>query len=88
MLRLSVSTEEYLMIGEDIKLVFLGGTGNHLRIMIDAPKAVNIVRSTVLEKRDPEWKKNAPRYYAEPELPERYHRKKGTKPDRCEAGNN
>ncbi len=34
MLRLTVSTEEYLMIGEDIRLVFLGGTGNHLRIMV------------------------------------------------------
>lgn len=50
MLRMSVAAEEYLMIGEDIKLVFLGGTGNHMRIMIDAPKEVNIVRSSVLEK--------------------------------------
>ena len=44
MLRLTVSTEEYLMLGDDIKVVFLGGTGKHLRIMIDAPKDVNIVR--------------------------------------------
>ena len=38
--------------------VFLGGTKNHLRIMVDAPKDVNIVRSTVLENRvtDPEEK--------------------------------
>ena len=28
MLRMSVAAEEYLMIGDDIKLVFLGGTGN------------------------------------------------------------
>ncbi len=49
MLRLTVSTEEYLMIGEDISLVFLGGTGNHLRIMVDAPKEKNIVRSTFLK---------------------------------------
>lgn len=50
MLRLSLSTEEYLMLGDDIKIVFLGGSNHHLRIMIDAPKEVNIVRSTVLEK--------------------------------------
>ena len=50
MLRMTVATEEYLMIGDDIKLVFLGGTGKHLRIMIDAPKEVGIVRSRVLEK--------------------------------------
>ena len=50
MLRLTVSPEEYLMINDNIKIVFLGGTKNHLRIMIDAPKEVNIVRSTVGEK--------------------------------------
>lgn len=51
MLRLSLSTEEYLMLGDDIIIVFLGGSNHHLRIMIDAPKEVNIVRSTVLEKK-------------------------------------
>ena len=49
MLRLTVSPEEYLMINDNIKIVFLGGTKNHLRIMIDAPREVNIVRSTILE---------------------------------------
>lgn len=77
MLRLSLSTEEYLMLGEDIKIVFLGGSNNHLRIMIDAPKEVNIVRSTVLEKKNPELRESAPKYYAEPELPERFRKKKG-----------
>lgn len=74
MLRLTMSTEEYLMLGEDIKIVFLGGTGKHLRIMIDAPREVDILRSTVLEKKNPELKKSAPRYYAEPEHPEKYRR--------------
>lgn len=68
MLRLSLSTEEFLMIGEDIKLVFLGGTGSHLRIMVDAPRELNIVRSKVLEKYDPELKGQLPKYYAEPEF--------------------
>ena len=48
MLRMSMATEEYLMLGDDIKIIFLGGTGKHVRIMIDAPKEVNIVRSSVL----------------------------------------
>lgn len=62
------------MIGEDIRLVFLGGTGKHLRIMIDAPSDKNIVRSTVLEKNitDPGEKAKLPKYYAEPEHPEKY----------------
>lgn len=45
MLRLTMGTEDYLMIGEDVKIVFLGGSKNHLRIMIDAPKEVGVVRS-------------------------------------------
>ena len=51
MLRLTVSTEEYLMINDNIKIVFLGATKNHLRIMVDASKDINIVRSTVLENK-------------------------------------
>ena len=71
MLRLTVSPEEYLMINDNIKIVFLGGTKNHLRIMIDAPKEVNIVRSTVLENQitDPEERAKLPKYYAEEEHP-------------------
>lgn len=78
MLRLTVSTEEYLMIGENVKIVFLGGTKNHLRIMIDAPKDVNILRSTVLENQisDPEEKAKLPKYYAEPAPDTRYLKKK------------
>ena len=70
MLRLTVSPEEYLMINDNIKIVFLGGTKNHLRIMIDAPKEVNIVRST-----DPEERAKFPKYYAEEEHPEKYRKK-------------
>lgn len=77
MLRMSVATEEYLMLGDDIKIVFLGGTGKHMRIMIDAPKEVNIVRSTVLEKQitDSEERKRLPKYYREEEHPEKYKKK-------------
>lgn len=78
MLRLTVSTEEYLMIGDNVKIVFLGGSRNHLRIMVDAPKEVDVVRSRVIENRitDEEEKAALPRYYAEPELPEKYRKKK------------
>lgn len=81
MLRLSLSTEEYLMLGDDIKIIFLGGSNHHLRIMIDAPKDVNIVRSTVLEKNNPTLKETEPVYYAEPNLPKRYRKKRGSRPD-------
>jgi len=79
MLRLTVAQEEYLMIGDDVKIIFLGGTGKHTRIMIDAPKDVNIVRSRVIEKKftDPEIRATLPKYYAEEEHPEKYRKKSG-----------
>ena len=78
MLRLTVSTEEYLMIGDDVKIVFLGGSRNHLRIMVDAPKEIDVVRSKVIENKitDEEVKATLPKYYAEPELPERFRKPK------------
>lgn len=74
MLRMSVATEEYLMVGDDIKIIFLGNTKSHTRIMIDAPRDVSIVRSSVLEKdiTDAEEKKKLPKFYREEEHPEKY----------------
>lgn len=78
MLRMSVRNEEYLLIGDDIKIIFLGGGAGQTRIMIDAPKEVNIVRSKAIEKRiqDPEILAKLPKYYTEPEHPEKYKKKK------------
>ena len=77
MLRMSVKNEEYLMIGDDVKIVFLGGGGGQTRIMIDAPKEINIVRSKAMEKRiqDPELLAKMPKYYKEEEHPEKYKKK-------------
>lgn len=82
MLRLTVSTEEYLMIGDNIKIVFLGGSRSHLRIMIDAPREVDVIRSKVIENSitDEQIKAALPKYYAEPELAERFRKKKNTIP--------
>lgn len=68
MLRLTVAQEEYLQIGDNIKVVFLGRNGNFYHVMIDAPKDVNIVRSSVLEKQatSEEELKQIPKFYAEP----------------------
>lgn len=74
---MSVKNEEYLMIGDDIKIIFLGGGGGQTRIMIDAPKDVNIVRSRAIEKRiqDSEVLAKMPKYHTEPEHPEKYKKK-------------
>ena len=77
MLRMSVKNGEYVMLGDDVKIVFLGGGGGQTRIMIDAPKEVNIVRSRAIEKRleDPELLAKMPKYYEEAEHPEKYVKK-------------
>jgi sRNA-binding carbon storage regulator CsrA len=51
MLRLSVNKNEYLMVGNDVKITFLGGNNSTLKLMIEAPKEVNIARGKAIEKR-------------------------------------
>ena len=62
MLKLSLKQGQYVNIGDNIRVVYVGGSGNHARLMIDAPRDVNIARSTV--EPNPERKKAV--YYAEP----------------------
>ncbi len=50
MLNLTVKPGEYFMIGDEIKVAFVGGTANNARILIDAPRKYNIVRGKVLER--------------------------------------
>ena len=51
MLKLQVKEPgEYLMIGDDVKIVFTGWSKNYLRIMVDAPKEVPVVRSKAAER--------------------------------------
>ena len=51
MLKLQVKEPgEYLMIGEDVKIVFTGWSKNYLRVMVDAPKEVPVVRSKAAER--------------------------------------
>ncbi|MCI8298805.1 MAG: carbon storage regulator [Lachnospiraceae bacterium] len=50
MLKLTVKPGEYLLIGDDIKLVFAGGSSKNMRILVDAPQKYNIARSETLER--------------------------------------
>jgi len=51
MLKLSLSIEEYLQIGDNVRIAFLGGSPSHLRIVVDAPPEVNIARGNAIAKR-------------------------------------
>ena len=50
MLKLTVKAGEYLLIGNEIKVVYTGGSGANAHILIDAPKSGNIARSSAFEK--------------------------------------
>ncbi|MSS64647.1 carbon storage regulator [Velocimicrobium porci] len=50
MLKFTIKPGEYFMIGEEIKVVFLGGMANNCKVMVEAPRSYNIVRASVLEK--------------------------------------
>ncbi|MCM1124817.1 MAG: carbon storage regulator [Eubacterium sp.] len=78
MLRMTVNTEEYIQIGDNIRIVFLGGSRNHTKVMLDVPKEINVVRSRALENhaQTPEEREKITKYHAAPELNEKYRKKK------------
>lgn len=61
MLKISLKPGQYVNIGEDIRVVFAGGSGNNIRLLIDAPREVPIARNTA--ERNLERKKDS--YYKE-----------------------
>lgn len=64
MLKLSLREGEYLNIGDNIRVVYAGGTGNHARLLVDAPKNINIARNKA--ELNPERRKDV--YYSEPKI--------------------
>ncbi len=47
MLKLTLKPGQYIDIGDDIKVVFSGGSANNIHLLIEAPRELNIVRSSV-----------------------------------------
>jgi carbon storage regulator len=45
MLKLSLKPGEFIQLGEDIRIVFSGGSANNIHLLVDAPKEVAIARS-------------------------------------------
>lgn len=63
MLKLSLKPGEFINIGEDVRVVFSGGSAHNIHLLIDAPREVNIVRSRAME----EYKKDST-YYSEDKI--------------------
>ena len=64
LLKLSLKQGEYLNIGDKIRVVYAGGAGNHIRLLVDAPRDVNIARNKT--ETNPERRKDT--YYPEPAI--------------------
>lgn len=63
MLKLTLKPGEYINIGEDVKVVFSGGSANNIHLLIDAPREMGIVRSNagkeISRKKSPYFKEQA-----------------------------
>lgn len=46
MLKLTLKPGDFIGIGNDIKVVFSGGSANNIHLLVDAPKELNIARSS------------------------------------------
>jgi len=61
MLKLTLKPGEYINIGENVKVIFSGGSANNIHLLIDAPREVSIERSNAgaVKKTSPYYKEQA-----------------------------
>ena len=52
MLKLTVHPGEYIKIGDNIKVIMAGRSSNNIYVMVDAPREIGVVRSSLLEEQD------------------------------------
>ncbi len=46
MLKLTLKPGDHIDIGEEVKVVFSGGSANNIHLLVDAPREMNIARSS------------------------------------------
>ena len=51
MLKLTLKPGEFIQIGEEVKVVFSGGSANNIHLLVDAPRSMNIARSSAKSNR-------------------------------------
>ena len=44
MLKLSLRPGEFIDIGENVRVIFSGGSANNIHLLVDAPREINIAR--------------------------------------------
>lgn len=56
MLKLTLKPGEYINIGDNVKVVFSGGSANNIHLLVDAPREIAIVRSNANTNKDKDAK--------------------------------
>ena len=64
MLKLTLRPGEFIDIGENVRVIFSGGSANNIHLLVDAPREINIARSSARKKKDT-TEPVAGRYYKE-----------------------
>ena len=64
MLKLTLRPGEFIDIGDNVRVIFSGGSANNIHLLVDAPREINIARSSAGKKTDT-TEPGAGRYYKE-----------------------
>lgn len=46
MLKLTLHPGEFLQIGDEIRVIFSGGSANNIHLLVDAPRQINVARNS------------------------------------------
>lgn len=70
MLNLTIRPGEYFTVGDEIRVIVLGGSKNNVKVMVDAPRKYDVVRGSVLEREadTPEKRAKLGEFYPEEPL--------------------
>ena len=71
MVKLTLRLGEFIDIGENVRVIFSGGSANNIHLLVDAPKEVNIARSSAGKKKA---EQSARTYYREKGISEEAQR--------------
>lgn len=78
MLKLTLKPGDYINIGEEVKVIFSGGSANNIHLLIDAPREMGIERSSAGGVRQsPYYKEKAISKEAQREIVEILKRERG-----------
>ena len=64
MLKLTLRPGEFIDIGDNVRVIFSGGSANNIHLLVDAPREINISRSSAAKKKNT-TEPGAGRYYKE-----------------------